>query len=64
MKEPIYLFFCLSLKIASSALATCAASRPVKSIATTVFLAYCDGMVAACYLQVRNSVIVTGEMLS
>jgi len=38
--------------------------RPVKSTALTLFLAHLDSLVAACSLQVRNTVIVTGGMLS
>jgi len=34
--------------------------QPVKSIATTVFLAYHDSMVAACCLQVRNTIAIAG----
>jgi len=38
--------------------------QPVKvNTATTVFLAHRDIMMVACYLQVRSTVIVTGQML-
>jgi len=36
---------------------------PVKSIATAVFLSHHDSMVAACCLQVRNTVIVAERIL-
>jgi len=35
--------------------------RPAKSTASTPFLAHHDSMVAACHLQVRNTVTVTGH---
>jgi len=37
-------------------------TRPVKSTYTAVFLAHHDSMVAACCLQVRNTVIFTGTI--